>query len=537
MFAVALWRQSERRLVLARDRMGIKPLYLHRRNGQLYFASELKAILEHPEISRRINPEGLSHFLSLNWVPGPHTLVDGITKLAPGHWLEWRDGTTTSGAYWELRASPRPWKLEEATEELDFLLRRSVREHLIADVPLGVWASGGLDSSTMVHYASQEVSAGLKTFSVSFRGRSFDESPWFREVARKYATDHHEFDLNPGEDLAGAIEQMAWYCDEPSADAGALPVWYLSKMCRRWVTVALSGEGADELLGGYYTYVADGYARYLRLVPAPLRRWSLRALALWPVSDDKISFEYKLKRFLEGSLLDPARAHLFWNGTFTEAEKASLVRDGCLPPAPDLMATLPPDAISSGPLGRYLRLDQAYYLPDDILCKCDRMSMAHSLEVRPPFLDHRIVEFAASLPDHFKIRGSRLKVLLRELMRDKLPASVLKRRKEGFDIPAHDWFRGPLKALLLDTVTRDAVERTGLFRWPAVKDLFRDHFERRRNLGYHLWGLLTLFLWMRRWKIQTQWEGATTRNRRDAAAACPMKSSCSSLPSFTWAAW
>ncbi len=500
MFGVALWRESEKRLVLARDRMGIKPLYLYHRDGELYFGSELKAILEHPEIERYIDPEGLSRYLSLNWIPYPNTLVKGITKLAPGHWIEWRDGESVTGAFWKLKASPRPWKLDEAAEQLDFLLRRSVREHLISDVPLGVWASGGLDSSTIVHYAAQEVT-GLKTFSVSFLGRNFDESRWFREVAAHYGTEHHEFDLNPDEDLTGAIEQMAWNSDEPGADAGALPVWYLSKMCRRRVTVALSGEGADELFGGYYTYLADRYARWLRMVPTPARRATLRLLRFWPVSDDKISFEYKLKRFLEGSLLPPERAHLFWNGTFTDSEKAALVATP-LPPMPALMATLPPGAIASGPLGRYLRLDQAYFLPDDILYKCDRMSMAHSLEVRPPFLDHRIAEFAASLPDNFKIRGSRLKFVLKHLMRDKLPASVLKRRKEGFDIPAHDWFRGPLRELLLDTITEDVVRQSGLFVWREIERLLRDHFERRRNLGYHLWGLLTLFLWMKRWKIQ-----------------------------------
>ena len=501
MFAVALWSQSGKRLVLARDRMGIKPLYLYRRGDELHFGSELKAILGHPDVPRRINLEGLGAFISLNWIPYPHTLVEGITKLAPGHWLEWRDGAMRSQAYWRLEATPRARPLEEAKEELDFLLRRSVREHLISDVPLGVWASGGLDSSTVVHYASAETGARLKTFSVSFLGRSFDESPWFREVARRYATEHHEFDLNPDQDLAGTIEQMAFYSDEPSADAGALPVWFLSKMCRREVTVALSGEGADELFGGYYTYLADRYARWLRLAPALLRRAALRVVSLWPVSDEKISFEYKLKRFLEGSLLEPGQAHLFWNGAFSEAEKRALLREGLARPLPDLMATLPPGALASGELNRYLRLDQAYYLPDDILYKCDRMSMAHSLEVRPVFLDHRIVEFAATLPDQLKIRGSTLKYVLKELMRGKLPDSVIRRRKEGFDIPAHDWFRGPLRELLLDTVNETAVRDTGLFRWEAVKRVLEDHLERRRNLGYHLWGLLTLLLWMKRWKI------------------------------------
>ena len=496
MFAVALWKEPERRLVLARDRMGIKPLYLHRRGEDLYFGSELKAILHHPEIERRISPEGLNYYLSLNYVPYPWTLVDGITKLKPGTWLEWREGKITTGSYWELALSPRPVRLEDAKQELDELLRQSVAEHMISDVPLGMWASGGIDSSTILHYASEASSAPLKTFSVSFEGRSFDESRWFREVAAKYGTDHHEFDLNPRQDLADAIEQMVWYSDEPSADAGALPVWFLSKMTRRHVTVALSGEGADELFGGYYTYLADRYARWLRLAPAPLLRLGLACANALPVSDDKIGLDYKVKRFLKGSLLNAGEAHLFWNGTNTEAERRRLLVDGLfrsarleVPPAGDFLT-------------RYLWMDQLYYLADDILYKCDRMSMAHSLEVRPAFLDHRIVEFAAKLPADLKVRGSTLKFVLRELMRGKLPDSVLTRGKEGFDIPAHDWFRTALRELAAGSITRSSVESSGLLQWPEVERLMQDHFGRRANLGYHLWGLLILILWIRRWRME-----------------------------------
>jgi len=503
MFAVALWQQSRRRLVLARDRMGIKPLYIHRRGEDLYFGSELKAILEHPEIERRIDRTGLAFYLSLNYVPCPYTMVEGIRKLAPGHWLDWRDGALTTGAYWRLEFAPRERPLAEAQEELDFRLGESVREHLVSDVPLGVWASGGIDSSTILHYAAQAAPARLKTFSVSFRGQSFDESPYFREVARAYQTDHHEFDLNPERDLEDAVGELAYYCDEPGADAGALPVWYLSKMCRSQVTVALSGEGADELFGGYYTYLADWLVRPLRRIPAFLRRGALKALELWPVSDDKISFEYKLKRFLAGSLLEPAAAHLFWNGTFSETDKEYLLAFDGYPPLASLTRSLPEEAGRLDPLSRFLWTDQRYYLPDDILCKCDRMSMAHSLEVRPPFLDHRIVEFAASLPIHLKVRGWKLKFLLKELMRDKLPPAILARRKEGFDIPAHDWLRGGLRPLLLETLAPEAVRRTGLFRAEAVQQAIQVHLDRRANLGYHLWGLLVLFLWMKRWGIQT----------------------------------
>lgn len=491
MFAFAIWTESERRLILARDRLGIKPLYIHRRShrhgSDLYFGSEMKTLFAHPEIDRAFDPTGLNLYLSLNYIPGTSTMIREIEKLPPGSWLEWRDGKITQDTYWRLEFKPQSVSVESAKEELDSLLRASVKEHLVSDVPLGVWSSGGVDSSTIVHYASEAAGRQIKTFSVSFAGRSFDESPWFREIASRYGTDHHEFDLHPEVDLADTIGQLAYYSDEPSSDAGAVPVWYLSKMTRRQVTVALSGEGADELFGGYQTYLADNYARTLRRVPAALRKAGLTAASILPVSDDKISFEYKVKRMLAGSLLPANEAHFFWNGTWSAAQRRRLLKPEAfrqlhLPSADD-----------------FLYVDQLNYLPDDILYKTDRMSMAHSLEVRPPFLDHRIVEFAARLPHDLKIQGSKLKWILRELMRDKLPPSVLTRSKQGFDIPAHHWFRTILKPLLLDTVNREAVESTGLFHWPAVHRAISDHLDRRANYGYHLWGLLALFLWRKRW--------------------------------------
>ena len=512
MFAIALWTESQKRLVLARDRMGIKPLYIYRPGDDLYFGSELKAILVHPEVERRLNLKGLNYYLSLNYVPCPHTLVAGIEKLPPGHLLEWRDGKVHSKAYWQLALRVQPhWTLESAREELDSLLKQSVREHLISDVPLGVWISGGIDSSTILHYAAMASSSRLKTFSVSFRGRSFDETAYIRQMAARYETEHHEFDLNPEVDLQGAIEEFAYYSDEPSADAGALPVWFLARMSRQHMTVALSGEGADELFGGYVTYLANRWARPVRRLPASSRRLALNLLRHWPVSDDKISFEYKLKRFLEGSLLPAEEAHLYWNGTFSQAEKRNFFLESDHYSVGALLDELPPESRSAGHLNRYLWFDQRYYLPDDILYKVDRMSMAHSLEVRPPFLDHRIAEFAASLPEHLKIRGFRQKVLLKELMRDKLPPSILRREKVGFDIPAHDWLRNTLRPLLLDTLTADAVEQTKLFRWDAIQSLIRAHLERRANLGYHLWGLMILFLWMKRWRIETTRVGEESR--------------------------
>jgi asparagine synthase (glutamine-hydrolysing) len=504
MFAVALWTESRKRLVLARDRMGIKPLYYYRHGDDVYFGSELKAILEHSEIPRHLDLEALDSYLSVNYVPGSHTLIEGIKKVRPGELLEWRHGTLWLEPWYRpVTGSRKNCSLESAKEELDWLLSDAVREHLVSDVPLGVWASGGLDSSTILHYAAHQTTGRLKTFSVSFAGRSCDESRYFREIARIYGTDHHEFDLNPAVELESVIEDFAYFSDEPSADAGALPIWYLSRMCRQQVTVALSGEGADELFGGYLTYIADRLARPFRATPEPLRRMARGVMGrCLPVSDDKLSLEYKLKRWVDGSFLHPDEAHFFWNGTFSSAERKQ-IRPGANGSGLRMLV----DRLGierGGTIDRYLQVDQAYYLPDDILYKTDRMSMAHSLEVRPPFLDHRIVEFARSLPQNLKIRGFKQKFILKELMRGKLPDFVLDRKKSGFDIPTHEWFRGPLRTLLMDTLTPQAIDATGIFDSRAIHSLIRDHMERRINVGYHLWGLLTLFLWMKRWNVQTQ---------------------------------
>jgi len=503
MFGIALWTTSTRRLVLARDRMGIKPLYIARHGQDIFFGSELKAILVHPEIDRQLSLNGLDCYLALNYVPCPWTLVEGIEKLPPGTWFEWKDGATRSQAYWTLPVpSPREWTLPDACETLDSLLRQSIREHLISDVPLGMWLSGGIDSSTILHYAATESRTPLKTFSISFRGRSFDETSYIQQIVERYGTDHQQMDLNPDVDLVGAVEEFAYFSDEPSADAGALPVWFLSKLSREKTTVSLSGEGADELFAGYLTHRANELAQRARILPKSFLRMALAAVGHWPVSDEKISFEYKVKRFLEGATMDAARAHVFWNGTFSDRQKRKLVTAD-LPHALDKILWQCRQLPTHDPLSRHLWFDQRYFLPDDILNKADRISMAHSLEVRPPFLDHRIVEFAATIPAKFKLNGSRQKVLLKELMKDKLPAPVLRRAKVGFDIPAHEWLRGPFRSLLTETLQSGASEHAGLFRHSAIAALLDRHLNRRANVGYHLWGLMILFLWMKKWRIRS----------------------------------
>lgn len=503
MFAVALWTESQKRLVIARDRMGIKPLFVAQKNGDIFFGSELKTIFVHPEIERTLSLEALDCYLSLNYVPGPQSLVEGIEKLTPGRWLEWKSGQVRSEAYWKLPYGvSQEWTLESAKEKLDQLMLDSVREHLLSDVALGVWLSGGLDSSTVLHYAAQASGTRLKTFSISFRGRSFDETEYIKRVVEQYGAEHEQFDLNPEVNLADTIQEMTYYSDEPMADAGALPVWYLSQMSKTGTTVALSGEGADELFGGYLTYRANRLSRPVRGLPKSMKQLAFKAVKALPVSDDKISFEYKVKRFLEGAMMSPERAHVYWNGTFSDDEKRKLT-SAKLPKG--LRAIL--DQVRQLPdtgddLAPYLWFDQKYYLTEDILAKSDRMSMAHALEVRPAFLDHRIVEFANTLPASLKIKGSRQKLILKELMKDKLPVQTLTRSKVGFDIPAHDWLRGPLREFMLAVLHEGLKEHGALFRAEAIQSYVRAHLERKVNVGYHLWGLIVLFLWMKRWSVQ-----------------------------------
>jgi len=502
MFAFAIWSECRKRLLLGRDRLGIKPLYIAHRGKDIFFGSELKSIFVHPEISRNLSLNGLDCYLSLNYVPCPWTLVEGIEKLAPGHWLEWERGKIRTGCYWQLPLETTEQSLQSATEKLDFLLQDSIREHLLSDVPLGVWLSGGVDSSAILHYAASQSRSRLKTFSVAFQGQSFDETAYIRQLVDQYETEHEQVDLNPGLNLLDAIEEFAYYSDEPSADSGALPVWFLSKLCKTRTTVALSGEGADELFGGYLTHRASLLGDRARKLPAAILRLALRQAERLSVSDEKIGFEYKLKRFLEGSLLPGAAAHAYWNGAFSIEQKYALLAQPLPPALNRVLGELDDRLPGEDRLAPYLWFDQKYYLPDDILYKVDRISMAHAVEVRPPFLDHRIVEFAASLPNSLKIRGKRQKVVLKELMKGKLPAATLRRKKIGLDIPAHQWFRGPLRSLLEETFADAISDFTDIFHGSTLNALLNAHMERRANLGYQLWGLMILFLWMKKWRIQ-----------------------------------
>jgi asparagine synthase (glutamine-hydrolysing) len=362
MFAAAIWSERDGRLVLARDRVGIKPLYFHTTGSDIIFGSEIKAVFAHRAVPRRLDRAALPHYLSLNYSPYPYTMLEGIDKLKPGHVLEWRNGKTTverfAGFSFDVKTN---WTANAAEERLHGLLQDSIREQLASDVAVGIWLSGGLDSSALLHYAQQTSPRPLKTFSIRFHGRSFDETSYIREVVERYGTEHHELDLNPEHvGLADAIEAIAHHADEPVADAGAVPIWFLSQLTGKTVKVALSGEGADELFGGYVTYRADLLARRARRVPKLLRRSLLQLLRHWPVSDDKISFEYKMKRFLEGSLLPADEAHVYWNGTFSQVQQRDLLAHAGGDTHSRLFDADLPCLKCEGHLRRYLAFDQRY---------------------------------------------------------------------------------------------------------------------------------------------------------------------------------
>ena len=488
MFAFALWDARADRLVLARDRLGIKPLFYAETADGLVFASELKAVLVHPAVRKEIDPEALDLYLTFRYVPGPRTIVRGVFKLPPGHTLVYAGGRLTLRRYWGVPptdggAGPRGRKRSDAevVDRLRGLLSESVRARLVSDVPLGAYLSGGLDSSLIVSLMSCAAASPIKTFSVGFREEGFDESAAAEKVARHCRTDHRQLVCEREASLA-ELPRILWHLDEPVADAAAIPTFQMARVTKEHATVVLTGEGADELFAGYSHYRfqvwTDAAARLLR--PLGL----LGGAARWA-------------RFARG-LNDPTAAWLALRSVFTEEERrALLLPERCCAgegPAEALVADHVGRTRRADLLSRLLAFDLRTWLPDDLLVKVDRMTMAHAVEARVPFLDHRLVEYMAGVPSRLKIQGARSKPLLRAVARPLLPPSTVRRRKRGFAVPVGRWLHdGALAAALLG---RESIERRGLFRFEAVEPLVR----RRRHTFFsrrQLWTLITLEIWCR----------------------------------------
>jgi asparagine synthase (glutamine-hydrolysing) len=501
MFAVAAWDEREGRLVVARDRFGIKPLYLWQTERHLAFASELKAMLRHPDFPRDVDHDAVEAYLSSNAIPAPLTIFRAARKLGAGERLVWQrhTGGLTVERYAEVRPVPaeRVRTEDEATlaAELRDRLRDSVRAHLVSDVPVGVLLSGGIDSTALTALATQESGDRVRTFSIGFEERSYDELGLARLVAARYGTEHHELVVRP--DAVALLPAIVDAFDEPFADSSALPTYLVSQLAASHVKVALSGEGGDELFGGYYTYVADLLAPRM----APVARVSRPLVERLPTSTDKVSFDYKAKRFVRAAHLPPLERHLGWKEIFTAAERDALLE-------PDRRATAEPHALyraryegSQGatPLARLQDVDIGVYLADDLLVKVDRASMAHSLETRVPFLDRVVTELAMALPDRHKVRWLRQKRLLRAAVAPLLPDEVRRAKKQGFSIPLATWLRGPLRPVVRDHLAAPALRRHGFLRPDAVEDIIRRHETGRADLGRQLWNLLVFTLWYERY--------------------------------------
>jgi asparagine synthase (glutamine-hydrolysing) len=508
MFALALWDGAAGRLVLARDRLGEKPLFYALADELLIFASELTALRAHPGVQGAIDLRALSFYLALEYVPAPFSIVQGVRKLEPGQALVLEKGALRSIHYWrlqpeEFRKSGREEERKNynvAVRALRDRLDAAVKSRLVSDVPLGVFLSGGIDSSAVAALAARQ--GALDTFSIGFAEASFDESAYARRVAAHIGSRHHERILE-GEEMPALVPELPGLLDEPLGDASIIPTALLSRFAREHVTVALGGDGGDELFAGYPMHQAQRVAGYTRVLPAPLLTLAEHLVRTLPASERNFSFGFKARTFLRGARHEPPLNHALWMSSFERMEQLGLL-------SADVWAELGPDFDPFAPivsawqqsrgsplLARATHLDATTYLPNDILMKVDRASMHVALEVRAPFLARDVVEFAFAVPDSFRMQGITGKRLLRAAVRELLPAEILNRPKKGFGIPVAAWLRGPLRPLLRDVLDSSALAQTGLFRPNAVLRMIDDH---ERNLTDHrkpLWTLFVFELWRR----------------------------------------
>jgi asparagine synthase (glutamine-hydrolysing) len=496
MFAFAIWDSREQRLFAARDRVGKKPFhYVQTRNG-LVFGSEVKAVLQHPDVERSVNPQGIADFLAYGYVPDPKTAFTGINKLSPGHLLSYRNSRLSIRRYWDFDYTNdlAPREEQYYIDELRRRLLESVRVRLVSEVPLGAFLSGGIDSSAIVAMMSRESAAPVKTFSIGFSDAEFDELKYARVTAGHLQTDHHEFVVSP--DVCRLVDEIVWHHDEPFADVSSIPAYIVSKMAREHVTVVLSGDGGDELFGGYGRYLVDLDRRKYERIPSLIRRG-----ALAPLSRALPRSAYG-KNFLGNIALDGAGRYIESVSYFNDAMKRELL-------SPEYLRQL--DGYESARafrnifysqdaadrLERLLYLDSKTYLPGDILTKVDRMSMAHSIETRVPLLDHQLVEFVQKIPIAMKIRGRDTKYIFKRAMRGILPDEIIDRPKQGFDVPINKWLNNELRSMLDDVLNDSRTRQRGYFNRRAIESLVQEHRRGRRDNARHLWGLLTLELWHR----------------------------------------
>jgi asparagine synthase (glutamine-hydrolysing) len=491
MFAIAIWDARRQRLVLARDPYGIKPLYYRHLGGELRFASELRALPR-----GEIDLDALEAFLAFNSIPAPYSIFRDVRKLPAGHVLVWEEGEVSLERY--ARPGPatgdgvRTGDEAELVEELRARLDDSVRAHLLSDVPVGVLLSGGVDSAALAALAAQESADPVHTFTIGFAERSFDERADARLVAERYGTEHHELLVRP--DPEPLLQALAEAFDEPFADSSALPTYLVSQLAAEHVKVALSGEGGDELFGGYFTYTADLFADRV----APLARLARPLVEVLPASTRKASLDYKAKRFVRAAHLPPLERHHGWKEIFSADARAEITgRRTAFDPV-DVYRARYAETTGAPQLARLQDVDFGVYLVDDLLVKTDRASMAHSLEARVPFLDPVVTNLAFALPTRLKVRGLAKKVLLRKAVEPLVPSEVVHGRKRGFSIPAAAWLRGELEPFARETLAPENLRRQGFFQPEPIGRLLDEHAAGREDWSRQLWGLLAFTLWFER---------------------------------------
>jgi len=505
MFAFAIFDRTSRTLFIARDRLGVKPLFYSFRNGRFVFGSDLKSFFHaDPSLRDELDPDAVHHYLSFNYIPAPHTILKHVRVLPPGHHLTLTaSGTLTIAPYWDVVYAPDETRSDaELEEELSALLADAVEKRLIADVPVGVLLSGGLDSSSVARFMRDVHTTSVKTFSVHFAEESYSEARYAREVATLLGTDHYEVEVGaPSEAL---LRQIAIDAGQPYADSSMIPLHAVCGLAREHVKVVLSGDGGDEVLSGYATYTAYQLAALYRRLPRFVTRGVIRPLVnRLPVSEKKISLSYKAKRFVRGAELAPELAHYEFKVLFDEAQKARLYapgfrNGGAVAASYDVFERIYRSSPESADvLNQLLKVDTKIYLPDDILVKVDRMSMAHSLEARTPFLDYRLVEFAGKLPLRLKQTHREGKVLLKRAMADRLPPGIVRRRKAGFNVPAAAWLRGPLREVAAEYLGEAAIRESGVFDARVIRTIWGEHLDAKCDWSREIFGLLMFQLWHR----------------------------------------
>ena len=504
MFSLAVWDSNRCQLLLARDRLGQKPLVYRLERDRLLFASELKSLLEVADVPRSIDPQAVDEYLTYQYVPHPRTIFRGISKLPPAHYAIYRDGKLKIDAYWrpDFNAEEnRPG--QEYAEQLRDLLTSSVKLRLQSEVPLGAFLSGGVDSTIIVGLMQKLSGQTVRTFSIGFPVAEYDETRYAQLVAQRFGTEHEEFRVQP--DALDILPKLVWHYDEPFADSSAIPTWYVSQLTRRHVTVALTGDGGDELFAGYPRYRAVWLGKWFDRLPGPMR-WAL-ANRYWqklPASPRQKSVRRRLKRFTETLGQSPWCRYLGWIAIFNETRRAQLYTEEfveTLPNADPLEFLTSAAGRSSGrdPVTATSLTDLVTYLPCDLMTKVDIASMAHGLECRQPFLDHRVVELAAKMPVARKFRRGMGKRILLEAFADLLPNEVVRRKKMGFGVPLDHWFRGPLADFARDVFSDSRTVGRGIFQTDVTNSLLEDHIAGRFDHSYRLWALLVLELWQREW--------------------------------------